>query len=311
MNTDFVGPGASKTARHRARPRPAVLPVVAWATTVAVSALPAIVFAEVGGAVPGWLPLVQIGTAVTLLVVGTFWAPLRPLRRFAVVMAVLPILLELASRADWDWPAAQQLLGATAFDARMQAEQTGKLAVALAMIGILMILGLRRRDFFLTRGDLGARIRPVRLLGFPRAEPWWRFGLVWGFGIAGALAVVQFLLLRPTASQFSTIVPMIPSILVYVALNAFSEEMTYRAPILATLEPAVGGGHALWVSAVFFGVAHYFGIPGGIAGALLAVFMGWILSKAMLETRGLLWPWFIHFLSDVAIFVFIAVGLEA
>ena len=93
------------------------------------------------------------------------------------------------------------------------------------------------------------------------------------------------------------------------ALNAFSEEMTYRAPMLATLEPVVGGRHALWQAAVFFGVAHYFGIPGGLVGAVLSIFMGWMLSKAMLETRGLFWAWWIHFLSDVVIFSFIALGL--
>jgi ABC-type antimicrobial peptide transport system permease subunit len=85
--------------------------------------------------------------------------------------------------------------------------------------------------------------------------------------------------------------------------------MTYRAPMLATLEPVVGGRNALWQSAVFFGVAHYFGIPGGLIGAALSIFMGWILSKAMLETRGLFWAWWIHFLSDVVIFTFVAVGL--
>ncbi len=44
-------------------------------------------------------------------------------------------------------------------------------------------------------------------------------------------------------------------------------------------------------------------------GAAASVFMGWILSKAMLETRGLFWAWFIHFLSDVAIFSSLAIAL--
>lgn len=34
--------------------------------------------------------------------------------------------------------------------------------------------------------------------------------------------------------------------------------------------------------------------------------MGWILGKAILETRGLFWAWCIHLLSDVVIFTFIA-----
>jgi membrane protease YdiL (CAAX protease family) len=102
---------------------------------------------------------------------------------------------------------------------------------------------------------------------------------------------------------------MLPSILFYAALNAFAEEMTYRAPMLATLEPAVGSIQALWLSAAFFGIAHYFGTPGGAVGAALSVFMGWILGKAMIETRGLFWAWWIHFLADVVIFTFLGAAL--
>jgi membrane protease YdiL (CAAX protease family) len=61
---------------------------------------------------------------------------------------------------------------------------------------------------------------------------------------------------------------------------------------------------------MFFGIAHFFGTPGGLLGAALAVFMGWILGKAMVETRGLLWAWWIHFLGDVVVFVFLALELQ-
>jgi hypothetical protein len=36
--------------------------------------------------------------------------------------------------------------------------------------------------------------------------------------------------------------------------------------------------------------------------------MGWVLAKAMLETRGFFWSWWIHFLQDVVIFIFIVAG---
>jgi membrane protease YdiL (CAAX protease family) len=149
----------------------------------------------------------------------------------------------------------------------------------------------------------------VPLLGFARADSWRRFGLIWGFGVAAVLGAISFAVTRPTAAELAGLAPAIPAVLVFAASNAFAEEMTYRAPMLATLEPAIGSGQALWGSAVFFGVAHYFGIPGGLVGAAASVFMGWLLSKAMLETRGLFWPWFIHFLSDVAIFASVAIAL--
>jgi uncharacterized protein len=34
----------------------------------------------------------------------------------------------------------------------------------------------------------------------------------------------------------------------------------------------------------------------------LAGFLGWLLAKSIVETRGIFWAWFIHFLQDVIIF---------
>ena len=157
-------------------------------------------------------------------------------------------------------------------------------------------------DFFLARGNLRAPIEPVPLLGFPKPDPWHRFGLQWAFYIAATLAVIQYLGLRPGGDLMLKVLPVLPSILFYAALNAFNEEIIYRSPMLATLEPVGGSRHALWMAAYFFGIAHYFGTPGGIVGGIASIFMGWILGKGMLETRGLFWTWWIHFLSDVAIF---------
>lgn len=281
----------------------------AWTLVVLFSAVPAIVSAELTGVVPSWLPIAQLALSIVVLLASAFVPALEPLRRFAIVMGLLVMLWQALPLLDLTFIPLQQLFGATAFDDRMQAEQSGKVVATLAIIGALLLLGFRRREIFLTPGRLTAPIRPVRVLGFPRADSWRRFGLVWGFGIAAGLAVVQYLFVRPSASDLLAIVPMIPSILFYAAVNAFTEEMTYRAPMLATLEPAVGSRQALWMSAGLFGIAHYFGTPGGLSGAALSVFMGYILSKAMIETRGLFWPWFIHALSDVVIFSFLALAL--
>ena len=40
----------------------------------------------------------------------------------------------------------------------------------------------------------------------------------------------------------------------------------------------------------------------------MAGFLGWLLGKAMLETHGLAWPWFIHFVQDVLTFSFMGIG---
>jgi hypothetical protein len=136
-----------------------------------------------------------------------------------------------------------------------------------------------------------------------------KFGFLWAFCIAAILGIVMFLGMRPTGNLFLRLLPILPSVIFYAALNAFNEEVFYRATMLATLEPVGGSLHALWMAAYFFGISHYFGIPSGIPGALASIFMGWILSKAMLETRGLFWAWFIHIVSDIVIFSFLTMSL--
>jgi len=84
--------------------------------------------------------------------------------------------------------------------------------------------------------------------------------------------------------------------------------MTYKASFLSVLEGVVGKHQALWLMAAYFGIGHFYGIPYGVIGVLMAGFLGWLLGKSMLETRGLWWAWLIHFLQDVMIFAFLAIG---
>ncbi len=280
------GQGAGRVAAARGTggvvgtARPAVL----WLLLIALGTAPAIILDAATGRVPDSLTTAQLIVGLAAVVLCAAFPALRPLLRPAVVLAALVGLPALVASGDHTAESLQALLGGGAFVSAMQPGQTAKLVVAAAMILLLLVMGLRPRDFFLRRGDLAARIRPAPLLGFPRPDPWPRFGLVWGLGIAAGLGVVQYLVTRPTAEDLGALLPVIPAVLVFAALNAFTEEMTYRAPLIATAEPVVGGGQALWLSAVYFGVAHYFGVPGGLIGAALSVFMGWILGKAMQET---------------------------
>jgi len=281
----------------------------AWGVILLMSSAPDILFNEIGGFIPAGLVYVKLGFLLGLSIVASIWKPLRSLRNFFIVLFAFFGLNSLRAGLNFSLPFLQKLFGGSVFDMRMQAEQTGKLAMAITMILVLLLLGYRRPQFFLTRGNLSAPIEPVPWLGFPKKDPWPRFALQWGLYIAIALAVFQYLSLRPDGELIAKVVPILPSILFYAALNAFNEEIVYRSPLLATLEPVGGSKHALWIAAYFFGIGHYFGVPGGLLGGVLSIFMGWILGKAMLETRGFFWTWWIHFLSDVAIFSFLTMSL--
>ena len=84
--------------------------------------------------------------------------------------------------------------------------------------------------------------------------------------------------------------------------------MNYRAPQLGALTPAVGGAQALLMTAAYFGIGHFYGVPYGVLGVLMAGLLGWLLGRSMLETKGMFWAWAIHFVMDVVIFTFMAAG---
>ena len=68
------------------------------------------------------------------------------------------------------------------------------------------------------------------------------------------------------------------------------------------LAGSINSEYILLISAVAFGAPHLRGMPNGILGALMAGFLGWLLAKSVLETNGMFWAWFIHFLQDIVIF---------
>ena len=113
---------------------------------------------------------------------------------------------------------------------------------------------------------------------------------------------------RPSLEAFVKVLPLIPVSLLIAVVNAFNEEFTMRAAPLSKLVPVIGKQQALMVTTVFFGLGHFYGIPNGVPGVLLAGFLGWFLGKSILETKGFFWAWLIHFLPDAFIFTFIAMS---
>lgn len=282
--------------------------IIAWGATFFASILPEIFADQWGGRTLPWLNSVRIGVFAALFFLTLIWKPVRPLRGFSAVWVVIYAAAEGIGNLNFSLPFLQKWLGNSAFVRQMQPEQFGKFAIALVMIGVLMLLGYRRKQLFLTPGQLNAPITPVKWMGFPKPDPWGWFGGQYGFYIPLGMAVVAWMVSRPSPAMWERVIPALPGILLFAAMNAFYEEMTFRASMLATLEPFTGMQHAWWMSALYFGIAHFYGVPYGWMGIALATFNGWLLGKAMLETRGMFWAWWMHFLQDVAIFIFLAMG---
>ena len=108
----------------------------------------------------------------------------------------------------------------------------------------------------------------------------------------------------PSSRTLLLALPLVPAAVLFAAVNAFTEEAYFRASILSTLHEVIGKTNTLLIAAVFFGLSHWLsGSPSGLLGFLMTGFLAWLMGRSMLETKGILWPWLIHFAPDVVIFL--------
>ena len=301
--------GQGDQAMASQRPRASIV-LVAWTILLALSLLPVVAIQEVlGGTVTadlragGSVAVIAVALAMTLA-----WAPMRVLRPFLWLFLVLVSAHWVVFTQVGRLPIIQGWLNDPSFGVYMPAELALNLVVTLAVIAMLWFVMRDRRAFYLATGDLSAPAEPIPWLGVKPGHGWNKTGR--DLAIFISLGTLTFLVLagRPSIDIAVQVLGFLPVVLVAAALNAFNEEVTYKASFLSVLLVPVGSRHALWMVAAYFGIAHFYGVPYGVIGVGLASFLGWILAKSMLDTRGLAWAWFIHFWQDVLIFGFMAAG---
>jgi hypothetical protein len=282
----------------------------AWVFLLLASGLPRIILQEVVGYQVS-LNLSSLIAAIVILIGLTMtflWSDIRDLRQFFILFMVLVAAEWFVYTKIDQLGFYQAWLDNPSFRVYMLAEQSLRLMVTLVMIAVLFIIKKKREAFFLTKGDTNAETKPVQWLGIGPGERWRRLGRNFAFILSlGTLAFLVFAG-RPPLDIAIRALPFLPFVFIAAVLNAFNEEITYKASFLSVLENVVGKPQALLLMATYFGIGHFYGIPYGVIGVLMAGFLGWFLGKSMLETRGLFWAWLIHFVQDVLIFAFLAIG---
>ena len=266
---------------------------------------------------PAWMLGAQLGILLALLALTFIWKMVRPLRGFFLIMLVInfiSLVLNPLVKGSALWTGWFGTNNTSYFVANFS-ELLWKLLVTLIVIGVLLAMGLQRRDFFLVKGQLDAPAKRIRWLpGMKENDTWMQFGR--GFAIITFLLLLSGTLLinlpRLGVDNLIKAIPLFPAALLFAAMNAIYEEMVFRAAPLSQLVNVVGSRHALLMTVVYFGLGHFVGsVPSGAVGVALAAFFAYVLGKAMLETKGIVWPWICHFAADAAVFIFIAVSVTA
>lgn len=298
------------TAQSESKTRTLWLSLLTWAVVLLVSDLTDAIWQARIGEPPTWLFWMKTGIVIAVIFLSLLWKPMRIVRPFFFLLLVLMLALEGMSRF-METPAYQQWQNQIGWVGAMAGFQFLKLAVSGIMVSVLLLMGKQRKDFFLTRGQLSAPIREKINTFTLKQHPlnWGYLGLILGMCIAPLTLLFFGLGNLPSVEILRKAMPYFPLALLFAATNAFSEEMQFRASLLGDAQKIVGVGQAIWLTAVFFGFAHYFGgAPSGITGVLITGLLGALFAWCMQGSRGIVVPWFIHFCQNAVIYAFWAIG---
>jgi len=281
---------------------------IAWSATIFASALPGIIWRESGHRSVPWIALTQC-IVLVLAALALLLSPGRKdLARFVFALAAwrvgwyfaAPWIESTSLVRGWleqgDWGVELMIGRATLL--------AGAALMSLTLIGS----GISRRDLFLCRGNLAASAQPIPFLWPRKPLAWTLFGpallVIFGF----ALPLFLYFTVRPDFTAGARILHFAPWILAVAALNAANEEFQFRCVLLAQLRHVLAPSAAVFLTSVLFGLGHYYGQPSGPIGVVMAGIAGWIWARRMIETRGFAWAFLIHFVQDIVIFSFLAVG---
>lgn len=280
---------------------------VAAVGTLLLSRGPEIVLREGFGLSTPWLQPSLVAVAALVWIATRAVRGLAPLSSYFAVMtavsailAVVPVLFASETWASLAPASAGPIVV-------LLAERLVLGGIALAFVGAVLIIGGKGSGRYL-------RIRPTPSGhgGAVRSRVRW--------SLAGPAAIVALVALTtlamapffPSSFDLAAAAPFLVMAVMAAALNSFWEEAVFRATPMAPLASAIGSGPAVLMLAVWFGLGHYYGgAPSGPIGAVMVTLVGLVLGRAMVDTRGLAWPWAIHFSIDLTIYTVMALAATA
>lgn len=181
------------------------------------------------------------------------------------------------------------------------------LQLGLAIIFLVVIYFLNPENFahFFRMGDINVHISKIAWLGVTGNETWLEIATSIGLFITLGTAIFMFFQLKKAGAAnlqgLKDLGGFIGWAILFSAMNAFSEEAIFRIGIISPLYGIFSVSVLVLISGVVFGLPHYFGMPKGMIGALMAGFLGWLLALSLVETQGIFLAWVIHFVQDVVI----------
>jgi membrane protease YdiL (CAAX protease family) len=283
--------------------------VIAWGAMIAGSMVP-MIFRRPSGEGGYSVPVAQVLILVIAAVILSRSSRFRLLSPFLFTIAILRLGWSVVAPVLGDWAPVQSLMDDLDWGPKIFLTRLLNIVGALLMLTTFVGRYVTRDDLFLRVGKLNAPVKPERILWFRSPLRWWHLGPLIIVIFAMAMTAFLFSHLRLDFWQLSQHWQLFPWAVATAALNAANEEFQFRCVPLAYLRHVLPLGEGVWLTAIFFGLAHYFGQPSGWLGVAMATIAGFIWAKSMVETRGSGWAFGIHMLQDIIIFYFLAMSMK-
>ena len=179
--------------------------------------------------------------------------------------------------------------------------QTLQLGLAALVLACVLLLNHENFAMFFQLGDVNVHVSPIVWMGITGEETWLQIALTLGLFVTLGTALFMFFQLKKAGVDYRFFLFALLWSIPFSLANAFSEEAIFRIGIISPLYGIWAVPLLALLSGVVFGVPHYFGMPSGLVGVLMAGFLGWLLAMSLIETHGFLLAWGIHFAQDVVI----------
>jgi hypothetical protein len=153
------------------------LQATVWIAALLACSVDVIIWTEITGSVPAWLPWLHAIALLTTLAVTLLVPKLRPAKGFVLILV---LIFFLGFGGGWQWgliPLIRQTTTWSVWEAQLPwavssiAVHLLRLIPAAAILSYLLFSGKKRKDIFLTKGQMTAPIEPTKLLGIRSLSP--------------------------------------------------------------------------------------------------------------------------------------------
>ena len=176
-------------------------------------------------------------------------------------------------------------------------------ALIIAIILVWLILKLNSESkVFLSMGKFNMLAEKEKWLGINGNSSWRRNGFQLLLFVSIPTFIFMFLAVKYTNNIGNFKWSFVPLIVLFSLSNSMTEELIFRFGIVGGFFDHFPKSTIVLISAILFGLPHFFGWPSGFVGVCMAGLLGYILCKSTIETKGLGIAFGIHFLQDIIIF---------